>query len=270
MVRSGRWRILPVAVACGLLALVACATDEDAGDSTATTGGSDSASSSHTGELTVFAAASLNEVFDDIANGPFAEEYPDVEVTFSFAGSADLVAQVDSGAPADVLATANEQTMDEAVASGIIDDEPEIFVENVLTLVVPRGNPADVTGIDDSLEAANVVICAPQVPCGQATAELTERLGVEIEPVSEESSVTDVLNKVTSGQADAGMVYDTDAASAGDEVETIDIPGAEDVVNHYPIAAVTGGDGALAAGWLEVLASAEVEDMLTGAGFVLP
>src|SRR5690606_36758163 len=184
------------------------------------------------GELTVFAAASLHVVFADLAE-LFTEEHAGAEVTFSFAGSADLVAQLDAGAPADVLATADETTMAHAAAAGTLAGEPRVFAENGLTLVVPSGNPAGVTGLDGSLAGAALLVGAPQVPCGAATPALAERADVTLWPVSEEGSVTDVLGKVTSGQADAGLVYRTDAVTAGDAVEVVPVDGADAVVNRY-------------------------------------
>ena len=254
-------RLVVGAALVGSIVLVACG-GSDAED----TGGVD-AGSDLSGELTVFAAASLNEVFEEVAD-LFAEQHPDVDVTFSFAGSSDLVAQLGEGAPADVLATANESTMADAVEAGSIEGEPEIFVENVLTLVTPAGNPAGVTGLDSSLDDADLVVCAPQVPCGAATVTLAENLGVTLSPVSEENNVTDVLGKVTSGQADAGLVYETDATSAGEDVDVVEVAGAEDVVNAYPIAVTAdAADAGLAAAWVEFVLGDEAQAVLGEAGF---
>ena len=109
------------------------------------------------------------------------------------------------------------------------------FATNVLTLIVPKGNPKKITGLDSSLDGANLVICAPEVPCGEATKKLAEAQGITLKPVSEEQKVTDVRGKVESGEADAGIVYTTDAAAAKDKADKIDIPDGG-VVNHYPIA----------------------------------
>lgn len=250
------------AVAVGTLALAACGGPDD-GAGPAATGG-------RSGELTVFAAASLHGVFAEISD-LFTTEHPGTEVTFSFAGSSDLVAQLAAGAPADVLATADEATMARAVADGTVMAEPRAFAENVLTLVVPSGNPGEVTGMDASLASADLVVCAPQVPCGRATAALAADLGLTLAPVSEEGSVTDVLGKVTSGQADAGLVYASDAAAAGDAVEAITVEGAEDVVNRYPIAVAAGSDEpGLAAAWVDLVLSEEAQQLLAEAGFGTP
>jgi len=222
------------------------------------------------GELTVFAAASLSTVYTDLA-GLFAEQHPGAEVRFSFAGSSDLVAQLAAGAPADVLATADEQTMDRAVAEGVVEGEPTVVASNVLTLVTPAGNPAGVTGLDGSLDGAALVVCAPQVPCGAATATLADRLGLTLDPVSEEGSVTDVLGKVTTGQADAGLVYASDAAGAGDAVEVVPLDGAEEVVNRYPVAvAASAEEPELAAAWVELVRGEEAQQLFADAGFGAP
>lgn len=272
--------VLLAAVFAIALTLAACGTDtgDGANDSGDGTDAPDDHSEADTdggtepsGELTVFAAASLNVVFEDIAD-IFTAEHPETSVTFSFAGSSELVAQLHAGAPADVLAAANESAMADAVANGTIEGEPEIFADNVLTLIAPAGNPAGVTGLDEGLADADLVVCAPQVPCGQATNTLTSLLDVTLEPVSEEGSVTDVLGKVSSGQADAGLVYTTDAAAAGDRVETIEVYDQEDeVINYYPIALIAGSDqSALPRAWVDFVQGPAAQDVLDAAGFGTP
>lgn len=217
--------------------------------------------------LTVFAAASLSEVFGDIAED-FEAEHGDVDVVFSFAGSSDLVSQLEAGAPADVFASANEKQMDRAMASGAVEGNSVLFASNTLTLVTPVDNPAGVTSLRDASDAA-LVVCAPQVPCGSATQLMADSAGIALRPVSEESSVTDVLGKVTSGQADAGLVYVTDAMRAGDAVNVIDIPEAAAVVNLYPIAALDADD-ALAQEFVQFVLSGASQDKLRATGFGAP
>ena len=139
------------------------------------------------------------------------------------------------GAPADVFASADQKNMTKATDAKLVDT-PKPFASNVLTLIVPKGNPGKITGLDASLDGNKLVICAQGVPCGNATKQLAEKLGVTLNPVSEEQKVTDVRAKVESGEADAGLVYATDAKAAGDKVETIEIARANEVVNSYPIA----------------------------------
>lgn len=189
-------------------------------------------------ELTVFAAASLQEPFEELARDLEAE-HPGLRVTLSFAGSSDLVAQLSEGAPADVLATADETTMGTAVDAGVVSGVPELFASNTMTIVVPTGNPAGITSLADLASGdAAVVVCAPQVPCGAATERIEEASGITLTPVSEESKVTDVLGKVSSGEADAGIVYATDAARSS-EVEAVEIPAQDGTTTRYPVVVLT-------------------------------
>lgn len=186
-----------------------------------------------TGKVTVLAAASLQGAFEEIEK-TVEKDNPGLDVTFDFQGSQDLVASLAGGNSADVLATANNSTMKTAADQKLVGDQTE-FATNVLTLIVPKGNPKKITGLDSSLDGADLVICAPEVPCGEATKKLAQAQGITLNPVSEEQKVTDVRGKVESGEADAGIVYTTDAAAAKDKADKIDIPDGG-VVNHYPIA----------------------------------
>ncbi|KAE8762813.1 molybdate ABC transporter substrate-binding protein [Georgenia thermotolerans] len=265
-----RPRALVLLPAVAALALAACGSSGGEAPSPAGAAGTASSGQGPRGELTVFAAASLHEAFEELGHQVEAD-HPGVTVSFSFAGSSDLVSQVLAGAPADVLATANEATMRQAVDGGAVAGEPVVFAENVLTLVVPPGNPAVVTGLDASLDRAKLVVCAPQVPCGAATAELARLEGVQLHPVSEESSVTDVLGKVSSGQADAGLVYTTDATGAGQAVQVVNVPGADQVVNRYPVAALAESrHPELARLWVDTLTGDAGRTVLADAGFRLP
>ena len=206
--------------------------------STGTTTGAASAGASGgagkaTGKVTVLAAASLQKAFEEIEK-TVEKDNPGLDVTFDFQGSQDLVSSLAGGDSADVLATANNSTMKTAADQKLVGSQTE-FATNVLTLIVPKGNPKKITGLDSSLDGANLVICAPEVPCGEATKKLAEAQGITLKPVSEEQKVTDVRGKVESGEADAGIVYTTDAAAAKDKADKIDIPDGG-VVNHYPIA----------------------------------
>ena len=203
-----------------------------AASSAASAGGS-GASQKATGKVTVLAAASLQKAFEEIEK-TVEKDNPGLDVTFDFQGSQDLVASLAGGNSADVLATANNSTMKTAADQKLVGNQTE-FATNVLTLIVPKGNPKKITGLDSSLDGANLVICAPEVPCGEATKKLAEAQGITLNPVSEEQKVTDVRGKVESGEADAGIVYTTDAAAAKDKTDKIDIPDGG-VVNHYPIA----------------------------------
>ncbi|MFE3257688.1 molybdate ABC transporter substrate-binding protein [Nocardia sp. NPDC059229] len=234
--------------------------------------GCDSSSdSSDTTTITVFAAASLEQVFTQLGT-QYESAHHGTKVTFSFAGSSDLVAQLNQGAPADVFASADQANMDKAVKGGRITDKPQTFATNVLTIVTPPGNPAHIGSLADlSKSGLRLVVCAPQVPCGSATKKVTSGAGVSISPVSEESSVTDVLAKVTSGQADAGLVYVTDAAGAGNKVTTVNFPESATAVNTYPIATVADSKNAAAAkDFVTLVTGPDGQQALQQAGFGRP
>lgn len=220
--------------------------------------------------LQVFAAASLTDTFSEIGDR-FEDEYG-VTVSFNFAGSSDLAAQIEQGAPAAVFASANEISMGRAEDAGAAAEDPHLFVANTLVIATPPQNPADVGGLADlAADEVVTVICAPQVPCGDAAQQVAERAGIQLSPASEENAVTDVLGKVRSGEADAGMVYRTDAISAGDAVETIEFDGAEEVVNNYPIAVMEEAPNAeLADDFVEFVLGPEGQEVLRDAGFSAP
>lgn len=248
------------------------ATSSASGFGTAPTPASSSTSASTapeaTGTLTVFAAASLKTTFTELGE-TFQQQNPGTTVTFNFAGSSDLVTQITAGAPADVFASADENNMNKAVTAGVVAGTPANFASNTLTIVTQPGNPQGVNGFADLTNPdLQVVVCAPQVPCGSATDRVEENTGVTLSPVSEESSVTDVLNKVQTGQADAGLVYVTDATAAGDKITEVTFPEAAAVVNVYPIAALTAAaQPELAATFIELITGSDGQQVLASAGF---
>lgn len=221
--------------------------------------------------VTVFAAASLSAVFEEI--GELYTEETGTEVELSFAGSTGLVEQLEHGAPADVLATADEQSMERAADSDLLAADAELFASNVLVIVTPAGNPAGVDSLEDlEGDAVETVLCAEAVPCGSASHRLIETEGLSVSPVSEETSVTDVLGRVRSGEANAGLVYTTDAQQAGDEVETVDIEGAEADPNLYPISLLQDAQSPEAGQEFVdfVLDSEDAQQILDDAGFGEP
>jgi molybdate transport system substrate-binding protein len=237
------------------LALTSCGTSDE----------------SSTSSLMVFAAASLKKSFTEIGE-QFKTDNPGVSVEFNFAGSSDLVTQLTQGAQADVFASADTKNMDKAAAAGLLDGDAVNFASNTLTITVAPGNPKQITSFQDLTKPGlNVVVCAPQVPCGSATQTVEEATGVKLAPVSEESSVTDVLNKVTTGEADAGLVYVTDAMGAGDKVTAVAFPEAAGAVNTYPIAALkTSKDAELARKFIATVTGEAGQKILTAAGFAKP
>lgn len=251
----GRRRLL-VASSVAVLALTACGTPGDPASEGTT--------------VTVFAAASLQSTFTTLAED-FEAANPGMEVTLSFAGSSDLATQLSAGAPADVFASADTATMDRLVQEGLIDGTPVDFASNTLMIAVPPGNPAEVADFGDLADSTTrVVLCAPQVPCGAAAAQAQQAAGITVNAVSEESSVTDVLGKVRSGEADAGLVYVTDVLAAGDAVEGIDFDESDQAVTTYPVAALTDGNVDAARDFLDLVTGPEGQRLLSAAGFGAP
>ena len=254
------------------VSLAACggsASNSSTGAATrAASAGASGGAGKATGKVTVLAAASLQKAFEEIEK-TVEKDNPGLDVTFDFQGSQDLVASLAGGDSADVLATANNSTMKTAADQKLVGNQTE-FATNVLTLIVPKGNPKKITGLDSSLDGANLVICAPEVPCGEATKKLAEAQGITLKPVSEEQKVTDVRGKVESGEADAGIVYTTDAAAAKDKADKIDIPDGG-VVNHYPIAPTAKPENAAGAQvFIEAVTGKTGQEILAKYGFGKP
>lgn len=253
-------RVRPIAV-LGIVPLVIAACSS--------AGSADEAPEDTT--LTVFAAASLATTFTELG-GAFEKAHEDLSVEFNFAGSSDLAAQIQQGAPADVFASADASTMATVTADNLVEGEPARFATNTLQIATPAGNPAAITGVADLARSdVTVVLCAPQVPCGSASARVLAKAGIAVRPVSEEQSVTDVLGKVISGEADAGLVYVTDVISAGDQVTAVDFPESSSVVTTYLMAALVDARNAAAASeFVDFVTSPAGQRVLSTAGFGAP
>ena len=222
-------------------------------------------------KIIVFAAASLKKTFTELGE-QFKTQNPGSSVEFSFAGSSDLVTQLTQGAPADVFASADTKNMDKAAQAGLLAGNPVNFASNTLTIAVAPGNPKKIGSFKDlTRQGLNVVVCAPQVPCGSATQKVEQVTGVTLYPVSEESAVTDVLSKVETGQADAGLVYVTDAKGAGDKVASVAFPEAAGAVNTYPIAVLKESKSQeLARKFVDLVTGEAGQKVLNAAGFANP
>ena len=225
--------------------------------------------------LDVFAAASLARAVAQVAE-VFEAAHDGVRVRVSPGGSPDLVAQVLAGAPADVVITADERTLARLLADdharhdlGIGD--PVVVATNTPALVTPADDPGRIGSLSDAA-TARLVVCAPAVPCGDAAARLAAAAGVVLAPVSEETSVTDVLAKVTSGEADAGIVFRTDALAgvAAGTLREVPVDGAGDVVTRAPAVTLGGPEAALARAFVDTLTGPEGRRVLREAGFGAP
>lgn len=237
-------------------------------------GGADSserASGEPGGRLTVLAAASLTESFTAL-EAELESQYPDLDISISFASSSGLVEQALAGAPADVLSTADTTTMDRAAAGGVVAGAPVVFARNTLTLAVPAGNPGGVASLADLTDDdLRVALCEPQVPCGAAAEQLLDIAGIDAAPDTLDNDVKDVAGKVALGEVDAALIYRTDAEAEPESIDTIDVPETDRVVNDYPVAILSGASNRTAAeAFVAALTSEPGQDLLAEAGFVTP
>lgn len=223
------------------------------------------------GAITVFAAASLTDAFDEIGTA-FTAANPEASVTFNFAGSSDLVAQINQGAPADVFASADQNNMKKLTDVAGNEGEPEIFATNLLEIITAPGNPLGITGVADLANPDLIVVtCAAEVPCGTYSQEIFTKAGVTVTPDSFEENVRGVSSKVTLGEADAGLVYATDVLAAGDQAAGVEIPVDINVVAQYPIVATkVAAEPEVAAAFIEFVLGAEAQEILAGYGFTGP
>lgn len=250
-----RRRLLPVGMVA--MALVAACSDD----------GTTAVEPSLDGTVTVFAAASLTDAFTELG-AAFESVHDGVTVTLSFGPSSGLREQILAGAPADVYASANVSNMDQLVEAGAASD-PAAFATNELQIVVPAGNPSDITGLSDFTRSELLLgLCAEEVPCGQLAREALERAGVAPELDTNAPDVRALLTQVESGDLDAGIVYRTDVLSAGAAVEGIDLPTDQNVIATYPVARLTdAADVDLADSFVAFVLSAEGQAIQASYGF---
>jgi molybdate transport system substrate-binding protein len=233
--------------------------------------GDAAASDDPTGKIVVLAASSLTESFTALGKA-FEAEHPGTTVSFSFAASSELATQIEQGAPADVFASASPATMAQVSDAGDAAGKPVTFARNTLEIAVPAGNPANVTGLADfANKDLTIALCAPEVPCGAAADKVFAAAKVTPAPDTLEADVKATLAKVTLGEVDAALVYQTDVIAAGDKVEGIEFPEAADAVNDYPIAVLADARRpATAQAFVDLVLSPGGQKVLSEAGFQLP
>jgi molybdate transport system substrate-binding protein len=222
------------------------------------------------GDIAVSAAASLKGAFD-AAIAEFTAVHAGVHVTASYDGSSTLATQILAGANVDVYASADQANMSRVTESELASD-PVVFARNTLVIVVPKGNPAGIHTLADLAKPdVTTVLCAPEAPCGAASRTLLRNAGVSVTPASQEQNVTAVLTKVRTGEADAGLVYRTDAATAPGEVDTIVPEDADTVVNSYPIVVLDDArNPAAARAFVDFVTGADGRRILASFGFGAP
>ncbi|MBO0867057.1 MAG: molybdate ABC transporter substrate-binding protein [Micromonosporaceae bacterium] len=249
------------------LALAACG-----GSNGSNTGsGAPASATSITGDVSVFAAASLTESFTQIGKD-FEAAHPGVSVKFNFAGSSALATQINQGAPADVFASAAPKNMKDVTDAGNADGTPTTFVKNQLVIAVPKGNPKHITGLADLVKpGVKVALCAAQVPCGAAANTALSAAGVKLTPVTLEQDVKQALAKVKLGEVDAALVYRTDAKAAASDVDGVEFPESAKAINEYPIVVLKGAPNrAGAQAFVAYVLSAAGKSVLSAAGFQAP
>ncbi|RKT03184.1 molybdate transport system substrate-binding protein [Streptomyces sp. 3211.6] len=270
---SGRRAAAAALTAALLVPLSACGGNGDNGDKKDDAAAGPSASApapaaAKPANLTVLAASSLTDVFKT-AGEAYEKSHPGTKVTFSFAGSQELAAQVKQGSPADALVTADTKTMDGLKAD---TNGATIIAKNRLVIAAGKGNPFKIDELKDLADSKiKVVLAAPEVPVGRYSKQILDAQKIEVKPVSQEPNVRAVLSKVELGEADAGLVYKTDSAKSGDKVVSVDIPDDQNAVASYPAATLKQSKNAeAAAAFVAWLSTPEAQKILQDAGFQKP
>ena len=253
-VRRRGTSIVATALLAGLVAVTSCDSTGQSGDA-----------------VVVFAASSLTEAFTEMGEA-FSATDAGTRVTFNFAGSGDLVTQLVEGAPADVFVSADDSNMTRLADAGLQGGAPAVIARNTFQIIVEPGNPKGITGLSDLSDTGLIVVlCADTVPCGKGAAAILEQAGVTVTPKSLEDKVKGVVTKVTTGEADAGIVYVTDVQAAGASADGIDIAADVNVTNNYPIVVTEGAPNPEAAqAFVDFAASDAGQAILAKYGFLTP
>jgi molybdate transport system substrate-binding protein len=255
------------------LVLSACSSSSTSSPAAGSTSaaGTASAAGKVTGTVVVFAATSLTEAFDKIG-AQFEAANPGVTVKFNYNGSSSLATSITQGAPADVFASAAPSNMKTVTDAGLASDTPKDFASNTGEILVEKGNPKNITSVSQLANSAiKVVVCAPAVPCGQVATAIFKNADVTVKPVSEEQNVGGVVTKVTLGEADAGIVYVTDAKANEAKATGVPIPADQNDVTQYPIAELKDAPNPSgAAAFISYVLSPAGQQVLASYGFLPP
>ena len=267
-------RLALTVVALAAAAVAGCSSSSSpstpSGSTSSPAAAAGSSSAGQTGTITVFAAASLKETFTELGK-QFEAAHPGDTVKFSFGASSALATQINSGAPADVFASASPKNMNQVVTAGNASN-PQDFAKNVMEVAVPPSNPAKVTSVNDLAKSSvKTALCQPQVPCGVVAAEVFKNAKITVKPVTLQPDVKSVLTQVELGNVDAGMVYVTDVMAAGAKVKGVTIPASENASTLYPLAALRHSqEEAIAQAFVAYVLSPTGEQVLKAAGFQQP
>ena len=266
--RSQQKQIGVIAVLVALIGMLAACGSADA-TSKAGAASEGKSAAKVTGELNVFAAASLKESFD-VMKADLEKANPGLSINLQYGASGQLATQIQQGAPADVFASADETSMTTLSDAGLVKTST-IFATNKLQIVVPKGNPGNVTTLKDLANPdLTVVTCAAAAACGKTQKKIEDTVGYALSSDSQEPDVKSVLQKVAMGEADAGLVYVTDVKAQAGKVEGIDFPEAAEFGNKYPIGVVAGGANADAAAVFVDAVLGSGQQALQDAGFGKP
>ncbi len=237
----------------------------------ASCGGASDGGVKGSGGIVVFAASSLTEAFTDVATA-FNVVNPDVKVTFNFAGSGDLVTQISQGAPADVFVSADDTNMKKLADAGEVAGDPVAIARNTFEIIVEKGNPRGIAAVADLANPELVVVlCAETVPCGNGAAKILKNSNVTVTPKSLEDKVKGVVAKVTTGEADAGIVFVTDVKAAGDKASGVEIPTDVNAVTNYAMAITKqAANAARAQTFIDFVSGSQGQAILAKYGFLAP
>ncbi|HEV2086784.1 MAG TPA: molybdate ABC transporter substrate-binding protein, partial [Cryptosporangiaceae bacterium] len=257
--------VATVVAAAAILAVTACGGSSPGGRAP------DAEATTMSGRVTVFAAASLTEAFTRLG-AAFEAAHPGTAVTFGFGGSSALAAQINSGAPADVFASASPASMKVVTDAGNGAGTAITFARNQLVIGVPEGNPKGLRRLADLARPdVKVALCAPQVPCGAAARIALAAAGVTLTPVTLEQDVKAAVSKLRLGEIDAALVYRTDVRAAASELDGVEFPESAGAVNDYPITALANAPNPRAArAFVAFVLSAQGRAVLARAGFQAP
>lgn len=272
--RASRIGAFGAIAAAALTVLAACTSGSgngNAGGGGGGGGGNGNGNGVH-GTVNVFAATSLTDAFNRIGQ-EFEREHPGTTVRFNYDGSSSLASSIKQGGRADVFASANTNSMDTVTSAGEAAGQPTTFTENKLEIMVHQGNPMNIRSVADlARPGVKVVLCAPDVPCGKYAKEVFMKAGVTgVQPVSEETNVGGVVNKVSLGEADAGMVYETDVKANEDKTSGVPIPDNHNITAEYPMVEVRDAPNPSAArAFINFVESNAGQRILTSFGFTRP